>query len=92
MDVSGMAISALAAVALPLVGLGPLVRRLLGPLGCVAAAGILAAIVYWLTGLLWATAFTGCLGIAPVLPRRLRLGERLAVAFRVDSERRSAWR
>lgn len=92
MDELGMAISALAAVALPLVGLGPLVRHLLGPLGCLAAGVLLAGVVYWLTGVLWATVFTACLAAAPVLPRRLSVSERLAVAFRLASERRSAWR
>jgi hypothetical protein len=92
MDELGMATSALAAVAIPLVGLGPLLRRLLGPWGCVVAGAVLAGIVYGLTGLWWATTFTACLGVAPALSGRLRLRERLAVASRVASERRSAWR
>ncbi len=92
MDELGMATSALVVVALPLVGLGPLLRRLLGRGMSLVAMGILAGIVYWLTGQLWAAIFTAGLGVATVVPRRPSARERLAVAFRLASERRSAWR
>lgn len=92
MDELGMATSALAALALPLVGIGPLLKRVLGPVGCVVGLAVMAGLMFALTGEVWATAFTACLGIATALPRRLRVRERLAVVLRLASERRSAWR
>jgi hypothetical protein len=70
-----VAVSVLAVVAFPLVGIGPMLLRLLHPAGYAAAVLLCSATVYLLTGEPWATVFTACLAVAVVLPRRPALPE-----------------
>jgi hypothetical protein len=65
-----VAVSVLAVVAFPLVGIGPMLLRLLRPAGYAVSVVVGSAVVYLLTGEPWATVFTACLAVAVVLPRR----------------------
>ncbi|WP_280150887.1 hypothetical protein [Piscinibacter sp. XHJ-5] len=86
-----VAVSVLAVVAFPLVGIGPMLLRLLRPAGYTVWMLLCSATVYLLTGELWATAFTACLAGAVVVPRRTA-ADPAAVAGGYANDRGSALR
>jgi hypothetical protein len=75
-----VAVSVLAAVAFPLVGIGPMLLRLLRVAGYVIWVLASSGVVLMLTGQAWAAAFTACVAVTAVLPRCLPRPERGARA------------
>lgn len=75
-----LAAGVLAAVALPLVGIGPVLLRTLPPVVVASAMALCAAVVWLLTREPWATAFTLCLGAAVLLRHHRRRAARLRAA------------
>ena len=62
-----MAVSVLAVLALPMIGVGPMLMRTMRPAVFGVCAASCSGLVFVLTGAPWATAFTACLGAALML-------------------------
>jgi hypothetical protein len=90
MDEIEVAVSVLAAVTLPLIGVGPMLMRMLSQRVFAALAASCSAIVLMLTRAPWAAVFTLCVGGALLLAYRRSVKRPTRAAAPVYVEERDA--